>query len=142
MIEILEVRKGAQMLDIFEIRRQVFVIEQGVNPEEEYDEFEDSCTHFLAKYTGIAAGTCRIRQTQNGIKLERFAVLKAYRQKGIGAALVEKCLEKIGAVDTLIYLHAQLHAVPFYKKLGFETIGPQFEEAGIQHFKMHYEPNA
>ena len=142
MIEILEVRKGAQMLDIFEIRRQVFVIEQGVNPEEEYDEFEDSCTHFLAKYTGIAAGTCRIRQTQNGIKLERFAVLKAYREKGIGAALVEKCLEKISAVDTLIYLHAQLHAVPFYKKLGFETIGPQFEEAGIQHFKMHYKPNA
>ncbi len=142
MIEILEVRKGAQMLDIFEIRRQVFVIEQGVNPEEEYDEFEDSCTHFLAKYTGIAAGTCRIRQTQNGIKLERFAVLKAYREKGIGAELVEKCLEKIGSVDTLIYLHAQLHAVPFYKKLGFETIGPQFEEAGIQHFKMHYKPNA
>jgi len=142
MIEIQEVRKGAQMLDIFEIRRQVFVIEQGVNPDEEYDEYEDSCTHYLAKYTGIAAGTCRIRHTKNGIKLERFAVIKSYRGKGIGAALVVKCLEKIGNTEATIYLHAQLHAVPFYKKLGFETTGPQFEEAGIQHFKMLYLPTS
>jgi len=142
MIEIQEVRKGAQMLDIFEIRRQVFVIEQGVNPDEEYDEYEDSCTHYLAKYTGIAAGTCRIRHTENGIKLERFAVIKSYRGKGIGAALVVKCLEKIGNTEATIYLHAQLHAVPFYKKLGFETTGPQFEEAGIQHFKMLYLPTS
>jgi len=142
MIEIQEVRKGAQMLDIFEIRRQVFVIEQGVNPDEEYDEYEDSCTHYLAKYTGIAAGTCRIRHTENGIKLERFAVIKSYRGKGIGAALVVKCLEKIGNTEATIYLHAQLHAVPFYKKLGFETTGLQFEEAGIQHFKMLYLPTS
>ena len=142
MIEIQEVRKGAQMLDIFEIRRQVFVIEQGVNPDEEYDEYEDSCTHYLAKYTGIASGTCRIRHTENGIKLERFAVIKSYRGKGIGAALVVKCLEKIGNTEATIYLHAQLQAVPFYKKLGFETTGPQFEEAGIQHFKMLYLPTS
>lgn len=138
MIEIQEARKGSQMLDIFEIRRNVFVIEQEVDPAEEYDEFESSSTHFIAKYEGVAVATCRYRTTENGIKLERFAVLKAYRGKGIGTDLVEKCLEKIGQTDLLIYLHAQLHAVPFYEKLGFKPTGPQFSEAGIEHFKMCY----
>jgi predicted GNAT family N-acyltransferase len=138
MIEIQEARKGSQMLTLFEIRRHVFVIEQEVDAAEEYDEFESSSTHFIAKYKGVAAATCRYRTTEKGIKLERFAVLKSYRGKGIGAALVKKCLEKIGETDLLIYLHAQLHAVPFYEKLGFKPTGPQFSEAGIEHFKMHY----
>lgn len=138
MIEIQEARKGSQMLTLFEIRRHVFVIEQEVDAAEEYDEFESSSTHFIAKYKGVAVATCRYRTTENGIKLERFAVLKSYRGKGIGVALVKKCLEKIGETDLLIYLHAQLHAVPFYEKLGFKPTGPQFSEAGIEHFKMHY----
>ena len=138
MIEIQEASKGSQMLDIFEIRRKVFVIEQAVDPNEEYDKFEDSSVHFIAKFKGVAAGTCRYRTTENGIKLERFAVLKSYRGCGIGAALVEKCLEKIKETDKTIYLHGQLHAVPFYEKFGFKTTGPQFEEAGIWHYKMVY----
>ena len=140
MIEIQEARKGSQMLEIFEIRRHVFVLEQAVDPKEEYDEFENSSTHFIAKFKGVAAVTCRYRETDKGIKLERFAVLKSYRGKRIGAALVEKCLEKIGNTDKMIYLHGQLQAVPFYEKLGFECTGPQFKEAGIEHFKMFYNP--
>ncbi len=140
MIEIQEVRKGSQMMDIFEIRRHVFVLEQEVDPNEEYDQFEESSTHFIAKYKGVAAATCRFRETENGIKLERFAVLKPYRSKGIGAALVKKCLEKIGDTSKTIYLHGQLQAVPFYEKYGFKTMGPQFNEAGIEHFKMVYQP--
>jgi len=140
MIEIQEASKGSQMMDIFEIRRKVFVIEQAVDPKEEYDEFEDTSVHFIAKFKGVAAGTCRYRTTGNGIKLERFAVLKSYRGHGIGVALVEKCLEKIGETDKTVYLHGQLHAVPFYEKLGFKTTGPQFEEAGISHFRMFYDP--
>ncbi len=140
MIEIQEVRNGSQMMDIFEIRRQVFVLEQNVDPNEEYDQFEEVSTHFIAKYKGVAAATCRFRETENGIKLERFAVLKSYRGKGIGAALVEKCLEKIGETSKSIYLHGQFQAVPFYEKYGFACIGPQFNEAGIEHFKMIYQP--
>lgn len=138
MIEIQEVVNPTQMLEIFEIRRKVFVVEQCVDPEEEYDEFEKTSTHYLAIYEGIKAGTCRFRTTENGIKLERFAVLKAYRGKGIGAALVKKCLENIDVQSHYVYLHAQLHAIPFYEKLGFECTGPQFSEAGIEHFKMFY----
>ncbi len=136
MITIEEVNTRPQMMEIFEIRRKVFVIEQEVDPKEEYDEFEESSKHFLAKHNGIICGTCRIRNTSNGIKLERFAVLKSYRGKGVGAALVVKCLEELNNASATKYLHAQLHAIPFYEKYGFKCIGPQFEEAGIQHFKM------
>jgi predicted GNAT family N-acyltransferase len=138
MIEIEKASKPSQMLEIFEIRRQVFVLEQEVSPDEEYDEHEKSSTHFLAKYKGVSAGTCRFRTTDKGFKLERFAVLSTYRGKGIGAVLVKKCLENLPLNDTYVYLHAQLHAIPFYEKFGFRITGPQFSEAGIEHFKMYY----
>ena len=139
MIEIQKATKQTQMLDIFEIRRQVFVVEQEVDPQEEYDEHEGNSTHLLAKYKGVSAGTCRFRSTENGFKLERFAVLPSYREKGIGKELVKKCLEMIPESNAYIYLHAQLHAIPFYEKLGFKCTGPQFSEANIEHFKMYYE---
>jgi len=136
MIQIFEIQTPEEMAAAFEIRRIVFVIGQNCAPDEEYDEHEKSCRHFLAKYQGIKAGTCRIRQTENGIKLERFAVLESYRGKNIGAALVENCLEKIMPTDKVIYLHAQEHALDFYKKFGFESVGERFYEANIPHFKM------
>ncbi|EIM74571.1 N-acetyltransferase GCN5 [Nitritalea halalkaliphila LW7] len=70
----------------FEIREKVFVIEQEVAPEEEYDAFEDSSRHFLALLEGKAIGTARWRKTENGVKLERFAVLREARNAGAGSA--------------------------------------------------------
>lgn len=136
MITIEDVNTKQQMMEIFEVRRKVFVIEQEVDPEEEYDEFEETSRHFLAKYDGTVCGTCRIRKTANGMKLERFAVLKTYRSKGVGGELLKRCLAELKDSQEKVYLHAQLHAIPFYEKYGFCTFGPQFEEAGIQHFKM------
>jgi len=136
MIQIFEIQTPEEMAAAFEIRRIVFVIGQNCAPDEEYDEHEKSCRHFLAQYQGIKAGTCRIRHTENGIKLERFAVLESFRGKKIGAALVENCLEKIMPTHKVIYLHAQEHALDFYKKLGFEQVGARFFEANIPHFKM------
>lgn len=123
------------MEQAFEIRRQVFVIEQNVDPAEEYDEFESTCTHLLARHNGVACGTARIRKTENGMKLERFAVLEQYRSKGIGAALVEKCLSLLEP-GTYAYMHAQEHAIEFYAKHGFQTTGDRFWECEIPHFKM------
>jgi len=139
MIEIIQARTAQQMTDIFEIRRKVFVIEQSVDPKEEYDEFEQSSTHFIAKFNGIAAGTCRYRSTDKGIKLERFAILKEFRGKGIGSELVKSCLEKISTSDlngSVIYLHAQTHAESFYAQFGFVKQGELFVEAEIEHYKM------
>lgn len=139
MIEIIQARTAQQMTDIFEIRRKVFVIEQSVDPKEEYDQFEESSQHFLAKHQGIPAGTCRFRETENGVKLERFAVLKEYRGKGIGAELVKSCLEKTAEIypnKPKLYLHAQTHAESFYAQFGFVRTGDLFVEAEIEHYKM------
>ncbi len=140
MIQIFEIQSPQDLEKAFEIRRIVFVIGQNCAPEEEYDEHEQFCRHFLAKYQGIQAGTCRIRQTENGIKLERFSVLEQFRGHHIGAALVENCLQKIQPTDKKIYLHAQEHAIGFYEKFGFKALGERFYEANIPHFKMVLNP--
>lgn len=124
----------------FEIRKQVFVIEQNVDEEEEYDEFEQSSVHFLVKADGIAAGTARWRFTEKGIKLERFAILEAYRSRGLGSAIVQAVLADLPSDKKLVYLHAQLPAIPLYSKYGFKITGPQFTEAGIEHLKMVLNP--
>ncbi len=135
MTEVSPILSAKDLEQAFEIRRQVFVIEQKVNPEEEYDEFENACTHLLARHNGVACGTARIRKTENGIKLERFAVLSAYRGKGVGAALVEGCLQRLEK-GTFAYMHAQEHALNLYAKFGFEPVGERFWECEIPHFKM------
>lgn len=140
MIQIFEIQSPQDLEKAFEIRRIVFVIGQNCAPEEEYDEHEQSCRHFLAKYQGIQAGTCRIRQTNDGIKLERFAVLEQFRGHHIGAALVENCLQKIQPTNKKVYLHAQEHAIGFYEKFGFKAMGERFYEANIPHFKMVLNP--
>ncbi|MDG1046271.1 MAG: GNAT family N-acetyltransferase [Bacteroidia bacterium] len=135
---IVKVADSPQSMEaIFEIRRTVFVIEQSVSEEEEYDEFESSSTHLFATCDNQVVGTCRFRNTSLGIKLERFAVIKAYRAQSVGASLLKAALALVDH-DRMIYLHAQVQVVEFYKKYGFAQVGEQFEEAGIQHFKMIY----
>ena len=123
-----------------QIRKTVFVIEQKVDPNDEYDQFEETSHHFLAKLDGKPAGAARWRMTEKGIKLERFAVLKKFRGKGIGQALVSAVLEDLRSYSLsegqVVYLHAQLNAVSLYSKFGFRPIGDLFEECNIQHYKM------
>ncbi|GAB3496730.1 GNAT family N-acetyltransferase [Spirosoma knui] len=140
MIEVLPISSPEDLDKAFAIRRQVFVDEQKVSAEEEYDEFEVSSQHFLARADGTPCGTARWRRTSNGIKMERFAVLKAYRGQGVGKALVRAVLDDIFGQQPepieSIYLHAQVTAIPLYTSFGFVTVGSMFEEAGIQHYKM------
>lgn len=120
---------------VFAIRRKVFVVEQNCPPELEW-EFEDESVHFLATFNGKPAGACRWRKTDDGYKLERFAVLVDFRKQGIGQALVKAVLLDLPSGAAPIYLNAQLQAMPLYAKFGFEKVGAEFEEAGIRHFKM------
>ena len=127
---------GQQDLDkVFDIRRKVFVEEQECPPELEW-EFEEESVHFLATMNGAPAGVCRWRQTDKGYKLERFAVLSEYRGQGVGQELVKAALADLPPDASYVYLHAQLSAIGLYEKFGFEKSGNQFEEAGIQHYKM------
>ena len=134
-IEVRKVTDPAALEKVFAIRREVFVGEQNCPPELEW-EFEDESTHFLATIDDEPCGACRWRKTDKGYKLERFAVLKKYRGRGVGQELVRAVLNDLPADATYVYMHAQLGAIPLYEKFSFEKIGPQFEEAGIQHFKM------
>jgi predicted GNAT family N-acyltransferase len=123
---------------LFEIRHQVFVLEQGVPDILQYDEYETSSTQIIALINHKAVGTCRYRSTDQGIKLERFAVLQEYRGLKIGSKLMQYCLSKLDLHQT-IYLHAQAQVVPFYASHGFIKEGQVFEEAGIKHFKMQLQ---
>ncbi|UFH52374.1 GNAT family N-acetyltransferase [Spirosoma sp. KNUC1025] len=140
MITVLPISSSTDLDAAFSIRRQVFVDEQHVDDREEYDEFETTSTHFLAKVDGAPAGTARWRRTSNGVKLERFAVLAPFRGKGVGKALVRAVLDDVFSQQPepieRIYLHAQVPAMPLYASFGFVPVGPMFEEAGIQHYKM------
>jgi predicted GNAT family N-acyltransferase len=120
---------------VFAIRREVFVGEQNCPPELEW-EFEEESNHFLATVDGEPAGACRWRKTDKGYKLERFAVLSKFRGFGVGQAMVKAVLADLPADADYVYLHAQIQAVSLYLKFGFEKVGPEFEEAGIRHYKM------
>ncbi len=138
MIEVKKVDDQGKLETVFAIRRKVFVEEQNCPPELEW-EFEEESTHFLALFAGEPAGAARWRRTTKGYKLERFAVLKEFRGKGLGIALVKAVLVDLPRDVHYIYLHAQVQAVSLYEKAGFVTEGEEFEEAGIKHYKMVLE---
>ena len=123
--------------ECFSIRRDVFVKEQNISEKIEFDDENVDATYFIAQYKNIFVGTARYRLTDYGIKLERFAVLKSYRNLGVGKKLVLYILNSIKD-EKLIYLHAQESVIDFYSKLGFKRIGSQFFEAEIPHQKMIY----
>lgn len=125
------------MAEALRIRQTVFVEEQKVDPEIEYDEYEDASTHILARLDGRPVGTARWRLTDSGQKLERFAVLVDARGEGVGKALVEYVLGKLNP-DLPVYLNSQMSALTFYEALGFVAEGDIFYEADIPHRKMAY----
>ena len=119
----------------FSIRRKVFVEEQGVDPDLEYDK-EDQAHHYLLILAGRPIATARWRETGKGIKLERFAVLPEFRNRGFGEIILEEVLKDVRPMDKTIYLHSQSRAVPFYERNGFVKEGEMFVEAGIEHYYM------
>ncbi len=119
------------------IRRTVFVEEQGVDPALEYDH-EEEAHHYLLFLGEKPIATARWRETEKGIKLERFAVLKQFRNRGIGELILKEVLKDVSLLEKPVYLHAQLNAVTFYERNGFFRVGEKFNEAGIEHFMMKY----
>ncbi|MDH3589800.1 MAG: GNAT family N-acetyltransferase [Gammaproteobacteria bacterium] len=119
---------------IRDIRQTVFVVEQSVDPELEWDGEDANCVHALAGITNQIVATGRLQQDG---KIGRMAVLPESRGRGLGAAILGKLIEAardIGLTD--VYLHAQTHALPFYERHGFVAEGAEFDEAGIPHRVM------
>lgn len=117
------------------IRTAVFIHEQRVPEELEWDEFDIISTHVLAfNADGQPVGTVRL--LPDG-RIGRMAVLKEWRGIGIGRAMMLKVLEEVSnrGIPKAI-LNAQTAAVRFYEKFGFQAHGKEFMDAGIPHVKM------
>ncbi len=125
---------------VLRIRREVFIEEQDVPEEIEYDEFEDKSTHFICLVDGKPVGAGRLSILKDMQKVERIAILKEYRGLGLGRRMVETILLQCRS-DMPIGGNAQLIARDFYIELGFKPVGDVFLEAGIQHIKMLYDPS-
>jgi|AntRauTorcE11898_2_1112593.scaffolds.fasta_scaffold00084_50 predicted GNAT family N-acyltransferase len=143
----------ARREDAFAVRRAVFVEEQDVDEDLEWDDWDDhdTTTHFVAyaRTDGTddedaderPVGAARLRpkdpDTADVGKIERVAVLDTHRNRGIGRALMD-ALEAHGVdhgYDTF-HLHSQTQAADFYATLGYERYGDEFDEAGIPHVEM------
>lgn len=129
---VLRVDWGTHEDQIMAIRQPVFIEEQQVPEHEERDGLDHTCVLVLAMDAqDQPVGTARM--LPDG-QIGRMAVLKAYRNRGIGTALIRELLAvaRERRLDS-VFLHGQVHAIPFYQAHGFVAEGPEFEEAGIMH---------
>ena len=117
------------------IRHEVFVVEQEVPIALELDGADSECLHLLALDSeGRAIGTARMQPDGH---IGRIAVVEPWRRRGVGSRLVEVLVESAREAGlTSVDLDAQVHALGFYQKLGFEPRGDVFMEAGISHQTM------
>ena len=122
--------------DIENIRQTVFIKEQKVPSELEWDELDKDSTHILAYYDNVTVGTARLLPDGH---IGRMAVLKGYRNRNIGQSMLKYLLEiAINDSDNKVMISAQEHAVDFYKKYGFIVVSDVYLDAGIPHFDMEY----
>ncbi|MFD8062580.1 GNAT family N-acetyltransferase [Streptomyces cyaneofuscatus] len=145
------VRRAVEESDLaacFQVRKEVFVGEQNVPEEIEYDAYDPTAVHVLAVAAdGTALGTGRLLHGADAAgktggdltvgSLGRLAVTRQARGLGVGAALVRAIEDEAVRLGlTAMDLHAQTHALGFYERLGYVAYGPEFPDAGIPHRAM------
>lgn len=135
-VDLVEWKQGEAAIRL--VRETVFVREQGVPLELEWDGMDSACRHVLAwNEQGEPIGTGRLCPQGKHVKLGRMAVLKEYRGYGVGRSLLRRLLDlayEQGATE--VRLAAQVPAVGFYEKQGFQAMGAVFDDAGIPHRAM------
>lgn len=126
---------SADFKDLRSIREPVFVVEQQVPIEEEWDALDPQCHHVIARDAQHQPiGTGRLTPER---KIGRMAVLRDWRGRGVGDALLQALIARARELGwTEVSLNAQVGALGFYEKFGFVPYGERFEEAGIQHLAM------
>jgi predicted GNAT family N-acyltransferase len=128
----------ADFASIRRVRETVFIDEQRVPRELEFDDRDPLCLHVLAFDGTVPVGTGRLDLDYGG-KVGRVAVVAAQRRSGVGTAVMER-LHAVARArkQPRLWCHAQLTAVPFYERLGYVRSGDVFVEAGIDHVRMEY----
>ena len=132
------VEDQSELRGAFEVRRRVFVEEQGIAEGLVFDGNDGEALHAVVRHGTEVIGTARVRLlSSRRAKLERMAVLDGCRRQGIGSRVtffVVGELKERGVEE--VVLHAQCAVVPFYKSCGFDEIGLPFLEAGVEHIEM------
>jgi cystathionine beta-lyase len=125
---------------IASIRREVFVVEQGVSEKDEFEGGEDAFVHFCLYKDRSLVAYIRIAVKNEGLHIGRVAVKRNFRKQGLGRILM-RTVEDYGLNKGCISftLHAQLYAKGFYQRLGYLPQGVEFMEAGIKHIMMTKE---
>lgn len=119
------------------LRRVVFIEEQGVSEADELDDLDGVAVHLLATVDGRPMGSARIVPGKDYGKIGRVCVLTEARGTGLGAALMRAAVGECRRLGLkTARLGAQTHALGFYEALGFQAIGPVFDDAGIPHREM------
>ncbi|MBQ6458380.1 MULTISPECIES: GNAT family N-acetyltransferase [Exiguobacterium] len=121
-----------------QVREIVFVQEQGIDASLEYDDLDDMCTHVVGLLDSEPVTTARLRPVDSTVgKVERVATIQSARGHGYGKDImieVERVAKRQGLVE--LRLGAQLTALPFYEKLGYEAFGDEFLDANLPHRMM------
>jgi len=132
------VSSDSELKAAFEVRRLVFVKEQNISEDLTFDDHDRQALHMVVMDGERAIGTARVLfLSNNQAKLERMAILKPFRRRGIGRRIICYLIEELSKRQVeQIVLHAQYAVVAFYKSCGFEESGLPFCEAGIKHVKM------
>jgi predicted GNAT family N-acyltransferase len=134
----LDIRATRDIALCRDLRRRVFIDEQGISEADELDDLDDVATHLVANLDGQPAGTARLLVKGDMGKIGRVCVLAGVRGQGIGAALIRAALDEfhnMGGIAT-VKLGAQTHATGFYEAFGFRATGPVYDDAGLPHRDM------
>lgn len=126
------------LLDCLAIREKVFIEEQKVPMSVEQDGKDNESGHVLLWLQDTPVGTLRFRETPEGVKLERIAILKEYRGHRFGKLLIREGIRaaRMSGKTDPIYIHAQEHATTFYASVGFKETDEHTVEANIPHVTM------
>lgn len=147
MLQMITIEQGSfpwRWADISHIRKQVFILEQGVSAADEWDGGDKTAMHFVLSTPAAPIACARLLQHTDGRhQIGRMAVLKHYRKQGYGRQLIQAIIDYHLNADkhpSPLFLHAQLQALDFYKREGFIEQGEEFLDAEIVHKTMIYLP--
>lgn len=130
----LDIARVTDLTDCHALRRRVFMEEQQVSAEDEWDDLDAGAWHYLARRDGRPVGSARVLLEGDAGILTRVCVLADQRGQGTGAALTRAAVGDLRAAGyARARLAAQTHAIGFYERLGFVAEGPEFMDAGIPH---------
>ena len=136
-IVVREIATRDEMEEVYQIRDEIFVHEQALTNDARFDPDDRRSIHFLAYIDDNPVGTGRLTVLMPEAQVAWVAVREPYRGYGVGKAVMLAILERARDAEAdYVVLNAQSHALDFYRRLGFETLGSEFRMAGIPHQVM------